>query len=105
MISARDVAWAAGLIEGEGSFMISKGSPCIQVQMTDGDAVERLLVLQKASDAGLFAIQIGLVVGTCSVSLATCANGASSLAKTERTTVTRRQHENSSLSRRHGGVG
>jgi hypothetical protein len=36
-----DVAWLAGILEGEGSF-ISKGRPRIQVAMTDQDIIARL---------------------------------------------------------------
>jgi hypothetical protein len=43
-----DIAWLGGLIEGEGSFNDSKGSPNIELQMTDRDT------LRKA--AGLFGV-------------------------------------------------
>lgn len=43
MISTKEIAWFAGLCEGEASFMFS-GSPTVQIQMTDLD------VLLKAAD-------------------------------------------------------
>lgn len=43
MISTVDIAWAAGIIEGEGCFTRnSVGSPLVQVQMNDRDVIERL---------------------------------------------------------------
>lgn len=40
-----DIAWLAGIIEGEGSFAIAKGSPLISVQMTDLDVIHRIAEL------------------------------------------------------------
>jgi hypothetical protein len=37
-----DIAWLAGVLEGEASFGVGKGSPNIQVQMTDEDIIERI---------------------------------------------------------------
>lgn len=39
--SRDDAIWLAGLLEGEGSFFIRKGSPKIALQMTDRDVVAR----------------------------------------------------------------
>jgi hypothetical protein len=36
-----DIAWLAGLLEGEGSFMIRGGSPRLVLQSTDLDVVQR----------------------------------------------------------------
>lgn len=36
-----DLAWAAGLFEGEGSISLSRGRPRIQIQMSDEDVVRR----------------------------------------------------------------
>ena len=36
------IAWLAGILEGEGSFGMAKTSPCIQIQMCDRDIVERV---------------------------------------------------------------
>ena len=38
----KDIYWVAGILEGEGSFGFYRGSPCIQVQMTDKDVIERV---------------------------------------------------------------
>lgn len=40
-----DIAWLAGLLEGEGSFGDSKGSPTIQLQITDRDIATRAAAL------------------------------------------------------------
>ena len=40
MISTADIAWLAGLLEGEGSFFY-KTSPAIRLKMADRDVVER----------------------------------------------------------------
>lgn len=42
MKTTRQLEWLAGLLEGEGSFMLMKGSPCVAVQMTDRDVVARV---------------------------------------------------------------
>ncbi len=50
VITPEQVAWVAGMIEGEGSFIIDRreggrrtyASPRIQVSMTDRDVIERL---------------------------------------------------------------
>lgn len=42
MVTVRDIAWLAGLLEGEGCFCIApSGSIGIQLSMTDGDVVKR----------------------------------------------------------------
>ena len=47
MFSDVELAWVAGLLEGEGSFMTKTGgnSPKIQCTMTDLDVLERLQIL------------------------------------------------------------
>ena len=42
MVTTLDIAWVAGIVEGEGSVGIRNGCPNIQVQMTDRDVIERL---------------------------------------------------------------
>ncbi len=41
MMSLKDLAWLGGLLEGEGCFMIPKGSPRIALAMSDKDVVQR----------------------------------------------------------------
>jgi hypothetical protein len=41
MKTSKDIAWTAGLLEGEGSFGILTRSPAISLQMTDKDTVEK----------------------------------------------------------------
>lgn len=41
LMSAEEIAWVAGIIEGEGSF-VAGAHPCIKVQMTDSDIIDRL---------------------------------------------------------------
>lgn len=42
-MSVEEVAWVAGLLEGEGSFMVQKkGSLCVSCSMTDEDVVRKL---------------------------------------------------------------
>lgn len=47
MIDVKQIAWMAGLLEGEGSFGMREqsNSPCIQLAMTDRDVVERAALL------------------------------------------------------------
>lgn len=45
MIKTLDIAWLAGLLEGEGSFGITNGSPWIQFQSTDKDVVQRAALI------------------------------------------------------------
>lgn len=40
-----EIAWLAGLLEGEASFMLKKGNSIIQIQMTDRDVMERIAAL------------------------------------------------------------
>ena len=47
------ISWLAGILEGEGCFLISgrgrgSGTPVVQLQMTDGDVVERAAALMGA---------------------------------------------------------
>jgi hypothetical protein len=44
VITAGDIRWLAGLLEGEGSFMPYKGNPRIALSMTDLDVVVRAAV-------------------------------------------------------------
>ena len=48
-LGVSDAAWLAGILEGEGSFMmsVSRGCryPCVTVNMTDRDIIERVTVL------------------------------------------------------------
>lgn len=41
MLRTIDIAWLAGLLEGEGSFGVKDGSPKIQMQSTDEDIIRR----------------------------------------------------------------
>ncbi len=34
--------WLAGILEGEGSFMLMRGSPCVAVQMSDQDVINKV---------------------------------------------------------------
>lgn len=46
MPTLTEIAWVAGLMEGEGSFLATKhGSPFMTVQMNDKDVLEKLLVI------------------------------------------------------------
>lgn len=52
-LSEIQIAWLAGVIEGEGSFLYTEGeSPTISIQMTDKDIVERVAVIFEAHIAG-----------------------------------------------------
>lgn len=42
MLTSKDIAWIAGLLEGEGSFLVANKSICVMCQMTDKDIIERL---------------------------------------------------------------
>lgn len=52
MISSLDIAWLGGLLEGEGSFYDSKGSPCIALQTTDRDVLLRVADLLGVKEEG-----------------------------------------------------
>ena len=52
MIEVKDIAWLAGIIEGEGSFLTCNTTPCISLQMTDKDIVERAARLLGVSVGG-----------------------------------------------------
>jgi len=43
-ISVRDIAWLAGLLEGEGCFYLAK-TPSITISMTDKDVIEKVASL------------------------------------------------------------
>ena len=47
-IGSQQIAWLAGLLEGEGSFMWAKTSPCVAIQMTDRDVLERAAKIMAA---------------------------------------------------------
>lgn len=42
MPAIKDIAWVAGLLEGEGCFSSNKGQPCIQINMVDLDTIEKI---------------------------------------------------------------
>lgn len=42
MRTTKDLAWLGGLLEGEASFMMRKGSPKIALQMTDLDVMQKV---------------------------------------------------------------
>lgn len=54
MRTTTDIAWLAGLLEGEASFMLKNGNTTIQVQMTDKDVMDRAAALlgTKVGDYG-----------------------------------------------------
>lgn len=46
MPTLTEIAWVAGLMEGEGSFIATKyGSPFMTIQMNDKDVLEKLLTI------------------------------------------------------------
>ena len=45
MITDKEIAWAAGLIEGEGYLTWINGYPAIGVEMTDKDVIDRYAAL------------------------------------------------------------
>lgn len=45
IILPRDVYWLAGLIEGEGSFSLTRGYPRVSVAMTDRDVIVHVCLL------------------------------------------------------------
>lgn len=45
MKTTKDIAWLAGILEGEASFMLKNGNSIIQVQMTDKDVMDRVAAL------------------------------------------------------------
>jgi hypothetical protein len=44
-MSETEIAWLAGLLEGEGSFIATAKSLAIQASMTDRDVIERLVAV------------------------------------------------------------
>ena len=49
MIKTTDIAWLAGLLEGDGCFMLTYGKyPIISLSMTNGDTINRVSSIWKA---------------------------------------------------------
>ena len=50
-VSTKDIAWVAGILEGEGCFTLrsGRGTPLIQLMMTDMDIVIRVAQLLEAN--------------------------------------------------------
>ena len=48
-MNSNELYWLAGILEGEGSFLMSRTSPTIQIAMTDMDVVERAAILMRSS--------------------------------------------------------
>ena len=57
-MTTKDIAWIAGLIEGEGCFSQTKGSITAQLSMTDEDIVRRSGGLVKAPSIGVHNSQV-----------------------------------------------
>lgn len=55
MIATADIAWLAGLLEGEGSFVSRKenGDPRIMLDMTDRDVIDRAAALLGVNHIGV----------------------------------------------------
>jgi hypothetical protein len=53
----RDIAWLAGLLEGEGSFGMAKGSPLIQIGMSDLDVITRAANLMGAPKPSVYELK------------------------------------------------
>lgn len=56
-VKETDIAWLAGLLEGEGSFcwhqtQRDKGRPRIQIQMTDKDVLDKAAILLRGKVLG-----------------------------------------------------
>jgi hypothetical protein len=51
MVGITDIAWVAGLLEGEGTFS-NRSSPTIRLTMTDGDVVRHAATLVQAKVSG-----------------------------------------------------
>jgi hypothetical protein len=48
MISSQDICWLAGLMEGEGTFIMTSGrSPTMTIQMNDKDVITRVAELTR----------------------------------------------------------
>jgi len=59
MVKTLDIAWLAGLLEGEGSFYLSRGTnPTITLGMTDEDVVRRVALLMGV-DQHVYRQQLG----------------------------------------------
>jgi hypothetical protein len=52
MVNINNVLWLAGLLEGEGSFALYNGSPCIQMGTTDYDVAEKAALVLKTTIGG-----------------------------------------------------
>ncbi len=61
MISTKDIAWLAGLLEGEGCFRIRDGrtTPLILLGMTDSDVVDRAAALLGSHDLHVYESPVG----------------------------------------------
>jgi len=50
MVTVKDIAWVAGLLEGEGCFHLNRGrAPTIGIGMTDLDTIERFKFVTKGA--------------------------------------------------------
>lgn len=54
MRTARDIAWLAGLLEGEGCFGIYANTPRITLSMTDRDVVSRALAVMRPASTAVY---------------------------------------------------
>lgn len=52
MVTTSEIAWLAGLLEGEGAFAIYGNSPCLQMMSTDRDVVGKACAVTGAKLAG-----------------------------------------------------
>jgi hypothetical protein len=50
MITIKEIAWVAGLLEGEGNFRVNVASPRITIKMCDLDIIERFKSLTKSKN-------------------------------------------------------
>ncbi len=67
MLEIKDISWLAGLIEGEGSFLTCNTSPCISLQMTDKDIIERAARLLGVTVRGPYVYGSNKPTWTCRV--------------------------------------
>ena len=51
MVETKDICWLAGLLEGEGCFMVKNGCPAISLYMTDRDTIEKAYNLMAVTSA------------------------------------------------------
>lgn len=47
MVSVKEIAWLAGILEGEANFTNTNGSPTIRVEMADEDVIQKIALLFK----------------------------------------------------------